>query len=167
MAVSNDSDKREKHILVCLFSSPSNERIVRTAAKMSHVFGGSFTALLSRLHVYEGGRRIPGPGLLFSIGFVSTNPRELRGSFSCPPLRTARSAPLEHRFALLSVCHAPATSGSNYKQNKRQPVMIRPDCLFIFRNWICMIMEFTYGLCTQRYISISCCRCSVRRQHQR
>ena len=72
MAVSNDSDKREKHILVCLFSSPSNERIVRTAAKMSHAFGGSFTALLSRLHVYEGGRRIPGPGLLFSIGFVST-----------------------------------------------------------------------------------------------
>ena len=96
MAVSNDSDRKTEHILICLSSSPSNARNVLTAAKMSHVFGGSFTALLSRLHVYEGGRRIPGPGLLFSIGFVSTlfaaasvgsyvvhwttRPRELRGS---------------------------------------------------------------------------------------
>ena len=35
----------EEHILVCLSSSPSNERIVRTAGRMASVFGGSFTAL--------------------------------------------------------------------------------------------------------------------------
>ena len=34
-----------EHILVCLSSSPSNERIVRTAGRMASVFGGSFTAL--------------------------------------------------------------------------------------------------------------------------
>ncbi|MBP5256409.1 MAG: DUF4118 domain-containing protein, partial [Clostridia bacterium] len=34
-----------EHILVCLSASPSNARIIRTAAKMSAAFGGSFTAL--------------------------------------------------------------------------------------------------------------------------
>ena len=34
-----------EHILVCLSSSPSNERIVRTAGRMASVFGGNFTAL--------------------------------------------------------------------------------------------------------------------------
>ena len=34
-----------EHILLCLSSSPSNERIVRTAGRMASVFGGSFTAL--------------------------------------------------------------------------------------------------------------------------
>ena len=34
-----------EHILVCLSSSPSNERLVRTAGRMAAVFGGSFTAL--------------------------------------------------------------------------------------------------------------------------
>ena len=34
-----------EHILVGLSSSPSNERIVRTAGRMASVFGGSFTAL--------------------------------------------------------------------------------------------------------------------------
>lgn len=39
MASSNE------HILACLSSSPSNGRIIRTAARMAQVFGGDFTAL--------------------------------------------------------------------------------------------------------------------------
>ena len=35
----------KEHILVCLSSSPSNARIVETAAKMAKAFGASFTAL--------------------------------------------------------------------------------------------------------------------------
>ena len=35
----------KEHILVCLSSSPSNERIVRMAGKMAQAFCGSFTAL--------------------------------------------------------------------------------------------------------------------------
>ncbi len=35
----------EEHILVCLSSSPSNARIIRTAARMAQAFNGAFTAL--------------------------------------------------------------------------------------------------------------------------
>ena len=35
----------EEHILVCLSPSPSNEKIIRTAAKMAEAFKGKFTAL--------------------------------------------------------------------------------------------------------------------------
>ncbi len=35
----------EEHILVCLSSSPSNAKIIRTAARMAQAFKGSFTAL--------------------------------------------------------------------------------------------------------------------------
>ena len=35
----------DEHILVCLSSSPSNPRIIRTAARMASAFRGSFTAL--------------------------------------------------------------------------------------------------------------------------
>ena len=35
----------EEHILVCLSSSPSNARIIRTAARMAKAFRGSFSAL--------------------------------------------------------------------------------------------------------------------------
>ena len=35
----------EEHILVCLSASPSNVKIVRTAARMANVFHGTFTAL--------------------------------------------------------------------------------------------------------------------------
>ncbi len=34
-----------EHIMVCLSASPSNEKIIKTAAKMSSIYGGSFTAL--------------------------------------------------------------------------------------------------------------------------
>ena len=40
------TEKPEKeHILVCLSASPSNAKIVKTAAKMTLAFGGIFTAL--------------------------------------------------------------------------------------------------------------------------
>ena len=45
MAVDSYSERPAEHTMVCLSSSPSNARIVRTAAKMAHAFGGSFTAL--------------------------------------------------------------------------------------------------------------------------
>ncbi|MBO4359880.1 MAG: sensor histidine kinase KdpD [Eubacteriaceae bacterium] len=35
----------EEHVLVCLSSSPSNARIIRSAARMARAFGGHFTAL--------------------------------------------------------------------------------------------------------------------------
>jgi len=35
----------DEHILVCLSSAPSNQKIIRTAAKMAEAFSGSFTAL--------------------------------------------------------------------------------------------------------------------------
>ena len=38
-------DLEREHILVCLSSSPSNERIVRTAVRMASVFGSQLTAL--------------------------------------------------------------------------------------------------------------------------
>ena len=37
-----------EHILACLSSSPSNAKIVRTAATMAKAFGGTFTALYVR-----------------------------------------------------------------------------------------------------------------------
>lgn len=39
------SELSQEHILVCLSSSPSNERIVRMAGRMAQAFCGSFTAL--------------------------------------------------------------------------------------------------------------------------
>lgn len=42
----NKSDvKVIEHTLVCLSASPSNAKIIKTAAKMAFAFGGSFTAL--------------------------------------------------------------------------------------------------------------------------
>ena len=38
-------NKETEHILVCLSASPTNAKIVNTAAKMASAFGGSFTAL--------------------------------------------------------------------------------------------------------------------------
>lgn len=37
--------ERKEHILVCLSFSPSNEKIIRTAAQMARAFGDNFTAL--------------------------------------------------------------------------------------------------------------------------
>lgn len=37
--------ERKEHILVCLSFSPSNEKIIRTAAQMTRAFGANFTAL--------------------------------------------------------------------------------------------------------------------------
>ncbi|MGN0573487.1 MAG: DUF4118 domain-containing protein [Acutalibacteraceae bacterium] len=42
----NNSDYHtDEHILVCLSSSPSNAKIIRTAARMANAFRGAFTAL--------------------------------------------------------------------------------------------------------------------------
>ena len=38
-------NKKKEHILVCLSSSPSNEKIIRTAAQMAQAFQAGFTAL--------------------------------------------------------------------------------------------------------------------------
>lgn len=38
-------NRLSEHTLVCLSASPSNEKIIRTAAKMAEAFGGAFTAL--------------------------------------------------------------------------------------------------------------------------
>ena len=38
-------NRQEEHILVCLSSSPSNAKIIRTAARMAQAFKGAFTAL--------------------------------------------------------------------------------------------------------------------------
>lgn len=44
--IKNNTDYyTDEHILVCLSSSPSNQKIIRTAARMSKAFNGSFTAL--------------------------------------------------------------------------------------------------------------------------
>lgn len=40
-----DLNKENEHILVCLSSSPSNEKIIRTAAKMARDMRARFTAL--------------------------------------------------------------------------------------------------------------------------
>ena len=40
----------DEHILVCLSASPSNSRIVHTAARMAKAFGGTFTALYVQTH---------------------------------------------------------------------------------------------------------------------
>ena len=43
----------EEHVLVCLSSAPSNEKIVRTAANMAAAFQGQFTALFVETPAYE------------------------------------------------------------------------------------------------------------------
>lgn len=44
-AETKSSNPSNEHILVCLSSSPSNERIVRMAGQMAQAFGGTLTAL--------------------------------------------------------------------------------------------------------------------------
>lgn len=43
--VTNSDYYTDEHILVCLSSSPTNPKIIRTAARMANAFKGSFTAL--------------------------------------------------------------------------------------------------------------------------
>ena len=43
----------EEHILVCLSSAPSNEKIVRTAAQMANAFQCAFTALFVETPEFE------------------------------------------------------------------------------------------------------------------
>ena len=50
----NENNLSKEHILVCLSSSPSNERIVRMAGKMAQAFCGSLTALYVQTPGYSG-----------------------------------------------------------------------------------------------------------------
>ena len=43
----------DEHILVCLSSSPSNAKIIRTAARMANAFKGAFTALFVETPDYQ------------------------------------------------------------------------------------------------------------------
>ena len=44
--INNQADYHtDEHILVCLSSSPSNAKVIRTAARMANAFQGTFTAL--------------------------------------------------------------------------------------------------------------------------
>lgn len=43
----------DEHILVCLSSSPSNAKIIRTAARMANAFKGTFTALFVETPDYQ------------------------------------------------------------------------------------------------------------------
>ena len=43
--IKNKGDADSEHTLVCLSASPTNAKIVKTAARMAAAFGGSFTAL--------------------------------------------------------------------------------------------------------------------------
>ena len=43
--IASKGNKETEHTLVCLSASPTNAKIVNTAAKMASAFGGSFTAL--------------------------------------------------------------------------------------------------------------------------
>ena len=45
--------ERREHILACISSSPSNAKIIRTAATMAGAFGGTFTALYVRTPASE------------------------------------------------------------------------------------------------------------------
>lgn len=48
-----DIHNKNEHILVCLSASPSNARIVHTAARMASAFNGSFTALYVQTPAHE------------------------------------------------------------------------------------------------------------------
>ena len=41
----NYNKENEEHILVCLSTSPSNEKIIRTAARLTGAFRGTMTAV--------------------------------------------------------------------------------------------------------------------------
>lgn len=50
---SHDDYHTDEHILVCLSSSPSNAKIIRTAARMANAFKGSFTAIFVETSDFE------------------------------------------------------------------------------------------------------------------
>lgn len=53
MEFENKSENRQEHILVCISASPSNGRIIRTAAKTAKAFSGSFTAVYVKTSDWE------------------------------------------------------------------------------------------------------------------
>lgn len=56
LKVKNENNKdyyTNEHILVCLSSSPSNPKIIRTAARMANAFKAQFTALFVQTSSFE------------------------------------------------------------------------------------------------------------------
>ena len=49
----HDDYHTDEHILVCLSSSPSNAKIIRTAARMAHAFKGTLTAIFVETSAYK------------------------------------------------------------------------------------------------------------------
>ena len=46
--------RAREHILICLSGSPSNEKVIRTAARMAEAFHGAFTALFVETPSFQG-----------------------------------------------------------------------------------------------------------------
>ena len=78
-----------EHILICLSSSPSNARVIRTAARLSDAFHGRFTALFVEV---PGTRELNGESLA-----------RLRGNLRLAEQLGARTSPRK-----LPNTHAPA-----------------------------------------------------------
>ena len=53
MTYENRTAAAQEHTLVCLSASPSNAKIIQTAARMASAFGGSFTALYVQTPAFE------------------------------------------------------------------------------------------------------------------
>ena len=53
MTYENRTAPAQEHTLVCLSASPSNAKIIQTAARMASAFGGSFTALYVQTPAFE------------------------------------------------------------------------------------------------------------------
>lgn len=62
-----------EHILVCLSSSPSNEKIIETASKMASAFNSKFTALFVQTPTYEKMSREDSARLQKNIAFAEKN----------------------------------------------------------------------------------------------
>lgn len=55
---SNSDYYTDEHILVCLSASPTNQKIIRTAARMAKAFKGSITALFVETPDFAGMSKI-------------------------------------------------------------------------------------------------------------
>ena len=73
MVKSAPATELSEHILVCLSSSPSNEKIIGTAAKMASAFNSKFTALFVQTPNYEKMSREDSARLQKNIAFAEKN----------------------------------------------------------------------------------------------
>lgn len=73
MVKSAPEKENNEHILVCLSSSPSNEKIIETASKMASAFNSKFTALFVQTPTYEKMSREDSARLQKNIAFAEKN----------------------------------------------------------------------------------------------